>query len=257
MLTRAARIAPSSTLPDHAYDTLKFSPRSPIHEEDEDWDKTVTSGELDPQKAQYIAHSRESSLEKLQAGAQPAISPSQSLSHQQHHQQPHSQQHSPSSAPRAQAGASSRSALGSVFDRIIDSRGTYGHHRQTSIVHGIQHSRNGSLASSSSSPLSPQIIAAAGTGLTPERAEMHPYGDTALGSRPSTAMSGATLTAGPHIPERTSSAIDISATQRKVERMHSGKSKRDHAHHHSHSRHHRDEQKTVGEYALHVLFTSV
>lgn len=89
---------------------------------------------------------------------------------------------------------------------------------------------------------------------------MHPYGDTSFGSRPSTAMSGATLTSGPQIPERTSSATDISAnafTQRKLERMHSGKSKRDHAHHHSHSRHHRDEQKTVGEYALHVLFTSV
>lgn len=222
----------------------------------------MTSGALDPQKAQYIAHSRESSLEKLQAGALPASSPSQpqSHNHQQHHQQPPSQQHSPSSAPRSQPPAS-RSALGGAFDRIIDSRGTYGHHRQTSIVHGIQHSRNGSRASSSSSPLSPQIIAAAGTGLTPERADMHPYGDVAIASRPSTAMSGASLTPGPQIPERTSSAADSSAnafTQRKLERMHSGKGKRDHAHHHSHSsRHHRDEQKTVGEYALHVLFTSV
>ncbi|KAL2281620.1 hypothetical protein FJTKL_11513 [Diaporthe vaccinii] len=88
---------------------------------------------------------------------------------------------------------------------------------------------------------------------------MHPYGDVALASRPSTAMSGASLTPGPQIPERTSSATDTSInafTQRKLERMHSGKGKRDHAHHHSHSRHHRDEQKTVGEYALHVLFTS-
>lgn len=220
----------------------------------------MTSGALDPQKAQYIAHSRESSLEKLQAGAQPASSPSQSQSHhQQQHQQPSSQQHSPSSVPRSQPPAS-RSALGGAFDRILDPRGTYGHHRQTSIVHGIQHSRNGSRASSSSSPLSPQIIAAAGTGLTPERAEMHPYGDVALASRPSTAMSSASLTPGPQIPERTSSATDTSInafTQRKLERMHSGKGKRDHAHHHSHSRHHRDEQKTVGEYALHVLFTSV
>lgn len=211
----------------------------------------MTSGALDPQKAKYIAHSRESSLEKLQAGAHPTSSPSQS-----HHQQPSSQQHSPSSAPRSQPPAS-RSALGGAFDRIFDPRGTYGHHRQTSIVHGIQHSRNGSRASSSSSPLSPEIIAAAGSGLTPERAEMHPYGDVALASRPSTAMSGASLTPGPQIPERTSSATDIAFTQRKLERMHSGKGKRDHAHHHSHSRHHRDEQKTVGEYALHVLFTSV
>ncbi|KAK4457324.1 cell morphogenesis N-terminal-domain-containing protein [Cladorrhinum samala] len=46
----------------------------------------------------------------------------------------------------------------------------------------------------------------------------------------------------------------------KLERMHSGsgKSRRDHAHHHSSSsRHHKeDHQKTVGEYALHVLFTT-
>jgi hypothetical protein len=215
----------------------------------------VTSGVLDLQKAQNIAHSRESSLEKLQAGAQPGSSPSQP---QSHHQYPSSQQHSPSSAPRAQPPAS-RLALGGPVDRIIDSKGTYGHHRQTSIVHGIQHSRNGSRASSSS-PLSPEIIAAAGTGLTPERAEMHAYGDVAITSRPSTAMSGASSTPGPQIPERTSSATDSSAsafTQRKLERMHSGKGKREHAHHHSHSSRHRDEQKTVGEYALHVLFTSV
>ena len=46
-------------------------------------------------------------------------------------------------------------------------------------------------------------------------------------------------------------------TQRRVERMHSGKSRRDHGRHPSHSRHHKEELKTVSEYALHVLFTSV
>lgn len=60
--------------------------------------------------------------------------------------------------------------------------------------------------------------------------------------------------------ERTGSANEMSphgANQRKIERMHS-KSRRDHPAHHSHSsRHHKDDQKTVGEYALHVLFTSV
>jgi len=39
--------------------------------------------------------------------------------------------------------------------------------------------------------------------------------------------------------------------------MHSGQGRREHGHHHSHSRHHyREEAKPVGEYALHVLFTS-
>lgn len=206
-------------------------------------------GQLDPQTARYIAHSRESSLEKLQSGGLLAIPSAQTQSQSQ----------PPSSASRIHAGP--RLAAGGLFEPNVDPKiaASYGHHRQTSIVHGIQHSRDGSVASVSSSPLSPQIIAAAGAGLTPERAKMHPQGETAVGSRPPTSMSGSTLMSGPHIPERTSSATDTSAhtlTQRTVvERMQSGKSRRDHAH--SQSKHHRDEQKTVGEYALHVLFTSV
>ncbi|KAK7748840.1 Cell morphogenesis protein PAG1 [Cytospora paraplurivora] len=243
-------MAPSSTLPDHAYDNLKFSPRSPIHEEDEDWNNTLRPRELDPQTARYIAHSRESSLEKLQSGGLIPTSSAQS------------QSQSPSSATRIHITGPPRSAAGGLFETNTDTKtaASYGHHRQTSIVHGIQHSRDGSVASSTSSPLSPQIIAAAGAGLTPERAKMHPHGgDTVVGSRPTTALSGSTLMSGPQIPERTSSALDANAhtlTQRKVERMQSDKSRRDHAHNHSHSRQNRDEQKTVGEYALHVLFTS-
>lgn len=209
----------------------------------------MRAGESEPQTARYIAHSRESSLDKLLSGGLVAKSSSQS--------------HSPS---RVHAPAP-RSAAGSIFERSIDlnTAASYGHHRQTSIVHGIQHSRNGSQASSSSSPLSPEIIAAAGAGLTPDRAEMHPYarieGESLGGSRPSTAMSGATLTPGVVLPDRTSSTTDASVntlTQRRVDRIHSGRTRRDHSHHHSHSsRHHKDDQKTVGEYALHVLFTSV
>ncbi|KAJ5982970.1 hypothetical protein N7481_005069 [Penicillium waksmanii] len=43
---------------------------------------------------------------------------------------------------------------------------SYGHHRQTSIVHGMQHSRNPSMAGStaSASPLSPELIASLGRG---------------------------------------------------------------------------------------------
>ncbi|POS88404.1 hypothetical protein EPUL_000061, partial [Erysiphe pulchra] len=44
-------------------------------------------------------------------------------------------------------------------NRLTESKA---HNRQTSIVHGYQHSRNGSKSSTSSSPLSPQIIALAG-----------------------------------------------------------------------------------------------
>lgn len=206
----------------------------------------MRAGELGPQTARYIAHSRDSSLETLQSAASIAKSSSRSRS------------------PVRAHPSASRSAAESFFERVVNPRtaSSYGHHRQTSIVHGIQHSRNGSHASTSSSPLSPEIIAAAGAGLAPDRSDMHPYGradgDSLVGSRPPTAMSGSTLTSG-QLPERTSSATEASTsnqTQRKVERMHSGR-RRDHAHHHSHSRHHKDDQKTVGEYALHVLFTSV
>ncbi|CAN8103024.1 unnamed protein product [Discula destructiva] len=248
-------MASSSTLPDHVYDTIKFSSRSHINEEDEDWGQAVLrAGDLGSDAARYVAHSRESSLEKLQSGSLVAKPASHSTS-------PSRTIHAP--APRSVAASAS--------DRFADPKAgaSYGHHRQTSIVHSrIQHSRNGSHASNSSSPLSPEIIAAAGAGMTPERLDrldrldrhdMHPYGrsdgDSVGGSRPPTAMSGSALNPG-QIPERTSSATEASTNNhRKVERMHSGR-RRDHSRHHSHSRHHKDDQKTVGEYALHVLFTS-
>lgn len=160
-------------------------------------------------------------------------------------------QQSSNTSPRLQAGTKRAGAL----DRA-DS--PYGHHRQTSIVHGYQHSRNGSVASTSSSPLSPQIIAAAG-GLGSGGLE----GDSNMAENNSTfSASTATL-----VPDRSSPATENNA-QKRVERMHSGKSRRDHSRHnsrshshshsHSHSRHHhKEEHKTVGEYALHVLFTSV
>ncbi|KAL3419802.1 cell morphogenesis protein pag1 [Phlyctema vagabunda] len=142
---------------------------------------------------------------------------------------------------------------GGLGDRLADVKNLpYGHHRQTSIVHGIQHSRNGSFASSTG-PLSPEIIQAAGT--MGERSD----GDVSLSSTMSTMTSGRSFnTNTTMVPDRNSAATDNTVntlTQKRVERMHSGKSRRD-GHHHSHSRHHKEELKTVGEYALHVLFTS-
>ena len=175
--------------------------------------------------------------------------------------------HAPSiiTSPRAQ-GAPSRQGLVAAVERPIDHSKTaaYGHHRQTSIVHGIQHSRNGSVSSMSTSPLSPQLIAAAG--LAADRSDLQSMGarldmeSSALPSRPGTSLAGPTLGPVGSIPmERSASAADIplqGMTQRRLERMHS-RSRREHAAHQSHSRPHRDDQKTVGEYALHVLFTSV
>jgi hypothetical protein len=142
----------------------------------------------------------------------------------------------------------------------------YSHNRQTSIVHGIQHSRHGSLASSSSGPLSPASVAAAG-GSAPDAFKMARADSDASSPSPLSSLSGsfslsstATL-----IPERSAATADGSVnaiTQKRVERMPSGKSRREHGHHHSQSRHHHKEEiksvsiKTVSEYALHVLFTS-
>lgn len=129
------------------------------------------------------------------------------------------------------------------------------HHRQTSIVHGIQHSRNGSFASSTS-PLSPQMIAAAGG----EKSDASNMGDSSFAASSSSVASGGSFTSNSTlVVERGATATDSNIpSQQRVERMHSGRSRRDHGHHHSHSRHHhKEELKTVGEYALHVLFTSV
>ncbi|KAL7937928.1 cell morphogenesis N-terminal domain-containing protein [Trichoderma chlorosporum] len=138
---------------------------------------------------------------------------------------------------------------------------SYGHHRQTSIVHGYQHSRNGSGASSSSNPLSPQMIAAAGLGL--DRVDLQTAlarleGDAAP-PRPVATPTGQSANShdGTYPMKRSPSGNAVTppgtAPSRRAERMHS-KSRRDHPS--RSSRQHRDEQKTVGEYALHVLFTS-
>ncbi|ERS97728.1 hypothetical protein HMPREF1624_05899 [Sporothrix schenckii ATCC 58251] len=280
--------APSQTLPEHAPNPLKFSatPVSRLVEEDEedDWNRTLRPGPVEiPTTAprlthSRVAHSRESSAEKLSQQQQTVTSPS-----------------SASSTGFQLHTSSSRVALNGIIERAVDPKAAaYGHHRQTSIVHGIQHSRNGSLASSSSSPLSPQMIAAAGASFNsspsdpqnsfsrlegasalpsaPPSGTLAPTPNTNQSSRPPTAMSGSTAVsglaptpapnaiAGSAVPERTSSVADAGnsayAPPRKLERMYSGKYRNDHGHHQSHSRHHKEEQKTVGEYALHVLFTS-
>ncbi|KAK7413719.1 Cell morphogenesis protein PAG1 [Neonectria punicea] len=229
---------PSQPLPEHLQDPLRFSPRSVsrLDEEDEDeasWDRTLRPA-LDP--PHRPSHSRDSSADKI---SQPP----------------------PLTSPRIHA-PHSRGAIGGVVERVVDPKiANYGHHRQTSIVHGIQHSRNGSQASAKSSPLSPQMIAAAGASL--DRPDMQSVtarmdGDASYASRPPTSVSSSssTIRMDRSASASTADLSPLGATHRKLERMHS-KSRRDHAPHHSQSsRHHKDDQKTVGEYALHVLFTS-
>ena len=129
---------------------------------------------------------------------------------------------------------------------------SYGHHRNTSIVHGVQHSRNPSLlASANSSPLSPHRIV---TTAPPEGANA---GNTPnLKKSPSTSVLHNSPNGVASPPNRT---LEGSSSQRRPERMHSGRVKRSHEHQRSQSRvqpQPHQELRTVGEYALHHLFTS-
>ncbi|TWU76662.1 Cell morphoproteinsis protein PAG1 [Metarhizium rileyi] len=237
----ALTLAPSQALPDNPPDQLKQPTRPGARFEDETdngpfWDQTIRpTASTFTTPSRHPPHSRESSGDKTI--------------------------HSPSSvtSPR---GNIQRQVLGGAIERSVDhsKAAVYGHHRQTSIVHGFQHSRNGSHSSMSTSPLSPQMIAAAGVAL--DRSDMHSVTarlEANMPSRPGTSLAGPIHSPTGGIPmERSASAMDIFSpglAPRKPERMQS-KSRRDHPAHQSHSRTHRDDQKTVGEYALHVLFTS-
>jgi hypothetical protein len=140
--------------------------------------------------------------------------------------------------------------------------GSYAHNRNTSIVHGIQHSRNASFVNSpATSPLSPQAIAAAGATLDGSVMSQESIVEAfaANGTHPAaTATNGFNGFNGAPVG---TAGNDGSVPQRKPERAPSGRSTRKgHNHHRSQSRHHAGqhahELKTVGEYALHHLFNS-
>lgn len=141
---------------------------------------------------------------------------------------------------------------------------SYGHHRQTSIVHGIQHSRNSSFAASAS-PLTPEMMAtlsrngvADSENTAPGRSDqsdMH-SGYHTPGSNGSSHHAQAPLSTiedqdGGGVPD------DASALPLHRRMNSSGLQRREQPHSRSHSKHHHSESKTVGEYALHHLFNSV
>jgi len=127
--------------------------------------------------------------------------------------------------------------------------GAYAHNRNTSIVHGIQHSRTTSFVNApATSPLSPLVLASPaplnGPTMSPE-------------SLAEAAAANAPANTSPVAPP----PADAS-TPRRPERAPSARSaRRGHNHHRSQSRHpppppHAHELKTVGEYALHHLFNA-
>jgi hypothetical protein len=166
-------------------------------------------------------------------------------------------------ASRSQTPAVKASSSNSSPDRTLTTlerkpSGAYAHNRNTSIVHGIQHSRNTSFVNSpATSPLSPHIIAAA-AGATLDGAVMSQESIAeafaANGMQPGAAIATVYAGVGPQ-----AASSDGSIHQRKPERAPSARSTRKgHNHHRSQSRHppHPHELKTVGEYALHHLFNS-
>ncbi|KAL1960540.1 hypothetical protein VTO42DRAFT_7119 [Malbranchea cinnamomea] len=167
-----------------------------------------------------------------------------------------SQSHSRS--PEAAAGRSRGGTDRDVLERRPSN--SYGHHRQTSIVHGnIQHSLDPSFTSSSiptTSPITPEVIASAGLDDSPLNGKRH-HNDVSTSYGNSTANS-----AGQLQPQTFPPAQDVGTKDRTDEQdaqkepIQGGKSRRGHSRHASHSKNNGGEPRTVGEYALHHLFNS-
>ena len=165
-------------------------------------------------------------------------------------------------SPRSQTPAVFAASSNSSPDRTVGSlerkpSGSYAHNRNTSIVHGIQHSRNTSFVNSpATSPLSPQAIAAAVATLDGAVMSQESIAEAfaANGIQP-----GATHTNG-HTAAGASTAggSDVTCPHRKPERAPSRSSRRGHNQQRSQSRHPpaNHELKTVGEFALHHLFNA-
>lgn len=121
---------------------------------------------------------------------------------------------------------------------------------------GYSHVRNASFVNSpATSPLSPHITSA-------DHAIMpmthHGTPDLRPKESPLTLTNGSmALEAGSAIDRENGDASHSGLTQKRVERTNSGRPRRAHSHKRTHSRQHQQDQKTVGEYALHHLFTSV
>ena len=136
----------------------------------------------------------------------------------------------------------------------------YDHHRQTSVIHGIQHSRGPSSNSPSASPLSPELIAQAGLGgasITDTISNGRQDSSAIASSNSGLTLNGSA--ASPSIKSAMSEdtiiegAIPSSSHQRTYTL--GGRSRRGHGHHQSHSKHSAD-SKSPGEYALHHLVNS-
>ena len=173
--------------------------------------------------------------------------------------------HSPR-AQRSNGDIASRAPAGALERRPSAS---YGHHRQTSIVHGMtHHSRNPSLTNSSSlNHRSPQLVAnnVSHTGAGSESS----YLNTSIADSSDIHFNGSssgTLSGSLHsFPSdvkfffeggETNDLGENAITQKRIDRKQSAKHRRDH--NRSQSKHQNlPEQPSVGEYAMNHIFESV
>ncbi|KAL9596328.1 MAG: hypothetical protein Q9219_005882 [cf. Caloplaca sp. 3 TL-2023] len=158
-------------------------------------------------------------------------------------------------SPRSQSSAATaRSPLGP--NGGLERRpSVQGYHHNNRSHGGYQHARNASFVNSpATSPLSPQPVSADHSGMT----VFHPStADLRLTEPPASMINGSSPLTGNAAGDK-GSAHGNSATlvQRRADRTHGAKQRQGHSHQRTHSRQHHQEQKTVGEYALHHLFNS-
>ena len=128
---------------------------------------------------------------------------------------------------------------------------SYGHHRQTSIVHGVQHSRNTSHAAPPN-PLSPELIASMGRNgpSDSDYAGLDMFAPGTSGSNHASPNALGTLDGSGK--ENVSTGSPANPLHRRMNST--GKPRLERSHSRSQSK--PSESKTVGEYALHHLFNS-
>ena len=175
-----------------------------------------------------------------------------------------SQQASTARSPRSQSSAARSPAGTNGGLERRPSASTQSHYRQASRAHGnYQQSRNAMfLNSPATSPMSPEVSGSASNVALPDVSSLtmlrradslrHPSDSSVNTLNGSTHSPASTLAEDRDVVDMSNGAMP----QKRLERTHTNKRPRGHSHHRSQSKH-QQEQKTVGEYALHHLFQRV
>lgn len=179
----------------------------------------------------------------------------------------HTQQPGTALSPRSQSSAGAvRSPAGSDVGIERQPSVTQGHYRQTSRAQGTYlQARNPAFASSPiTSPLSPETSSPATSSSGAPDLSNHTMANRSVSSRHPTESASGTAHGSLHSSSSSTLVGDQdlgdlnggTTTQRRLDRTHSVKGRRGHDPQRSQSRH-SQEQKSVGEYALHHLFNKV